>query len=118
MKTKLVGAAGRFGARYGQLVKRRIAKVEGKQRKKQKCPACGKTIKRLSIGIWQCKSCKIKFAGHAYFIDDSLKIKRPEKSISEEVKLKKSKKTDKKSETKKSTEKFSKPKTTKSKNKK
>lgn len=77
VKTKLVKAAGRFGVRYGQRVKRKIAKIEEKQRQKQACPFCNKVIKRLSKGIWKCKRCNKKFAAHAYFIEKgSMDIKK------------------------------------------
>lgn len=58
-----------FGARYGKTVREKYAEIESRQRKKQKCPFCKKTAKRLSKGIWQCKSCKKKFASHAYYIE-------------------------------------------------
>ena len=68
MRTKKVKAAGRFGARYGTRVRRKIADVESTQRKKQECIFCKGTVKRVSTGIWQCKKCNKKFAGHAYFL--------------------------------------------------
>ena len=70
MALKLLGAAGRFGVRYGQLVKRRIASIEKRQRKKQACLFCKGRVKRLSKGIWLCRKCGKKFAGHAYFLDE------------------------------------------------
>lgn len=66
--TKL-GSAGRFGVRYGQSVKRRIASIEDKQRKKQACPFCKGRAKRTSKGIWNCRKCGKRFAGHAYFLE-------------------------------------------------
>jgi len=57
-----------FGARYGKSVRQKYAKVEAKQRKKQECPFCKKTAKRLSKGIWKCKFCGKKFASGAYCI--------------------------------------------------
>ena len=68
MRTKKVKAAGRFGARYGTRVRRKIAEVESIQRKKQECIFCKGTVKRVSTGIWQCKKCNKKFAGHAYYL--------------------------------------------------
>ena len=68
MRTKKVKAAGRFGARYGRSVRIKITDVESNQRKKQQCPFCNGTAKRLSKGIWQCKKCAKKFAGHAYYL--------------------------------------------------
>lgn len=68
-RTKKVKAAGRFSARYGKYVRGRITNIEAKQRKKQICPSCKRTVKRVSKGIWQCKKCKKKFASHAYYIN-------------------------------------------------
>ena len=68
-KSKLLKAAGRFGVRYGQAVKRRIASIESKQRKKQKCIFCNGRAKRSSKGIWECKKCGKRFAGHAYYLE-------------------------------------------------
>ncbi len=68
-RTKKTKAAARFGSRYGSSVKNRWNAIESKQRKKQKCPFCKKlTAKRLSPGIWLCKSCNRKFTGDAYFL--------------------------------------------------
>ena len=66
-RTKKVGSAGRFQARYGVRSRSRIRNVEIHQRAKHICPRCGhKTVKRVSTGIWQCKKCDAKFAGGAY----------------------------------------------------
>ena len=60
--TKKVGITGRFGARYGTSIRRKILKVE--EKKNKKCPYCNKTrLKRIAAGIWVCKGCKNKFAG-------------------------------------------------------
>jgi len=72
-KLKKVGAAGKFGARCGRLLRTRFVAVESKQRQKQKCPYCGKIgAKRLSNGIWQCirKKCHKKFTGGAYYLKE------------------------------------------------
>jgi large subunit ribosomal protein L37Ae len=71
VKTKKVKAAGRYGARYGRSVRRKIAEIESIQRKKQKCLFCNGVAKRLSKGIWQCKKCKKKFASHTYHLNKS-----------------------------------------------
>jgi len=71
-KTKKTKSAGRFGARYGRRVRARLVSVEDKQRKKQKCPYCGKLgVKRLSKGIWQCSrpKCNKKFASDTYYLE-------------------------------------------------
>jgi len=94
-KSKLTKAAGRFGARYGQRVKRKIAKIEGIQRKKQVCPFCNGRVKRVSKGIWTCKKCKRKFAAHAYYIEKGSITVKKEESKKPEKKEKKQKPTKK-----------------------
>jgi large subunit ribosomal protein L37Ae len=67
MATKKVSTAGRFGSRYGKKIRQRIVDIEKKQRGWQKCPYCHKNrVKRVSKGIWQCRSCNTKFTGRAY----------------------------------------------------
>jgi large subunit ribosomal protein L37Ae len=71
-KLKKTKSAGRFGARYGKIVRARVVNVEQKQRVKQKCPYCGKIgVKRISKGIWQCtrKKCSKKFASDVYYLE-------------------------------------------------
>jgi large subunit ribosomal protein L37Ae len=66
-KTKKVGSAGRFGARYGKKIRSLIASVEKSQKKRYVCPKCGMPyVKRVAAGIWECKKCGAKFAGRAY----------------------------------------------------
>jgi len=61
------GSAGRFGARYGLTIRQKVAKIEAKQRRKQKCPFCNKIkVKRLSYGIWHCLKCLKTFTSKAY----------------------------------------------------
>ncbi len=68
MSTTLkVHTTGRFGARYGVSVKKRVLKVERKQKAKHICPYCGfAKIKRKSRGIFFCKKCDAVFAGGAF----------------------------------------------------
>ena len=67
MKTKKVGAMGKYGVRYGRKIRQRLLDVEKAKREKKPCPNCQKPgLKRLSAGIWQCKKCGAKFAGKAY----------------------------------------------------
>ncbi|NMB66825.1 50S ribosomal protein L37ae [Candidatus Woesearchaeota archaeon] len=69
-KTKKVKAAGRLGVRYGRSVRTKVANLEEKQRKKQKCPYCGKLgVKRLSKGIWYCKKCDKKFTSDVFYLE-------------------------------------------------
>lgn len=67
MATKKVYTAGRFGARYGKKIRQQVIDIEKKQKGWHKCPYCTKNrVKRVSKGIWQCRSCKAKFANRAY----------------------------------------------------
>jgi large subunit ribosomal protein L37Ae len=67
MKTKKVGAAGRFGSRYGKRIGVNFVNIERLKHSKFVCPNCMKNrVKRESAGIWYCPSCKYKFAGKAY----------------------------------------------------
>ena len=67
VKTKKIKSAGRFGAGYGR-IKQKLIAVESKQKIKQKCPFCGGTAKRQVRGIWECKKCKKRFAGDAFYL--------------------------------------------------
>ncbi|MEK6812981.1 MAG: 50S ribosomal protein L37ae [Nanoarchaeota archaeon] len=63
------GPAGRFGARYGASLRRKVQEVEEKLKAQKQCPDCKKlTLKRIASGIWQCNTCNLKFAGNAYSI--------------------------------------------------
>jgi len=65
--TRKVKSTGRFGARYGVGIKKRVLKVEEKQRNLLACPFCGfKKIKRIAAGLFICKKCEAKFTGGAY----------------------------------------------------
>lgn len=65
--TKKVGSAGRYGARYGGLARKKVAAVEAVQRAAHVCPSCGhEKVKRVSTGIWACRKCQYTFAGGAY----------------------------------------------------
>ncbi len=62
--TKKVGSAGRFGARYGVRIRKLVSRIEAKMRGPHKCPRCSTPkVKRIGLGIWQCKKCNYKFAG-------------------------------------------------------
>ena len=70
VRTKKVKASGRHKVGYGTNVRKKLVLVETKQRKKQICPFCKKPYaKRTSAGIWECKKCKKKFAGGAYYLE-------------------------------------------------
>ncbi len=77
-RTKKVGRAGRFGARYGYTIRNRITKIETAMKQKHKCPSCQtKAVRRISTGIWECRKCGHTFTGGAYMpITDAQKILR------------------------------------------
>ena len=65
--TKKVGSSGRYGARYGVSLRKRMKNIEDQQRKRHTCPKCTyKSLKRVSTGIWSCKRCGLRVAGGAY----------------------------------------------------
>jgi len=66
--TKIVGPAGRYGARYGMGIRRKVTTIEVKQRGKHRCPSCRSLVRleRLAFGIWRCPKCGHTFAGGAY----------------------------------------------------
>lgn len=70
MATKKVKSTGRFGARYGIKLRKRVREIEAHQKKKQTCPYCGKvgSVVRLSFGVWNCKKCGNKFTSKAYMV--------------------------------------------------
>ncbi|MDD3378464.1 MAG: 50S ribosomal protein L37ae [Candidatus Methanomethylophilaceae archaeon] len=66
-RTANAGTAGRFGARYGVVVRNRVKNIEAHQKAKHECPVCHHmTVKRVSSGIWSCNHCGVKFAAEAY----------------------------------------------------
>ncbi|OLS19897.1 MAG: 50S ribosomal protein L37Ae [Candidatus Heimdallarchaeota archaeon LC_3] len=71
-KTKKMGITGRFGARYGSTLRKRVKAIEEVQKQWHNCPSCkSKRVKRISIGIWECRFCKYKFAGGAFLVNTS-----------------------------------------------
>ena len=69
-KSKKSKSSGRFGSRYGKRIRAKLVQVEEKQRKRQKCPYCGKLgVRRVSKGIWHCRKCKKKFASSTYYLE-------------------------------------------------
>ncbi len=67
MKVKKVGPAGIFGSRYGTVARRRYAEVVSEMRIPHECPRCHvRAVRRLSVGVWNCRKCGVKFTGGAY----------------------------------------------------
>mmetsp|Transcript_19496 Transcript_19496/g.23710 ORF Transcript_19496/g.23710 Transcript_19496/m.23710 type:complete len:94 (-) Transcript_19496:412-693(-) len=68
-RTKKAGIVGKYGTRYGSSIRKVVKKIEIAQHSKYGCPFCGKTaVKRHSVGIWDCGSCKKRMAGGAYML--------------------------------------------------
>lgn len=58
-----VGSAGRFGARYGRVARRRVAQIEEEM---ESSTVDGDDVKRVGTGIWINEETGEKFAGGAY----------------------------------------------------
>jgi len=56
-----------LGVKYGFTIRKRYAEVMTKRHAKYNCPRChiGK-LKRVSVGVWNCRRCGFTFAGGAY----------------------------------------------------
>ena len=79
-----LGSVKRFGARYGRKTKLKFSKAETEQRKLHRCPYCSKiAVKRIALGIWQCRKCDVKFAGKAYTITRKIVTKEAEDVLEE-----------------------------------
>ena len=66
-RTKKVGSTRGFGARYGATVRKRYIKVVSDVKKAHKCPQCGtESVRRQSVGVWNCRKCGFTFTGGAY----------------------------------------------------
>ena len=66
-RTKKAGITGKYGTRYGQKLRKQVKAFEILQRTKYTCPFCGKaSVRRHSVGIWNCKACRRSVAGGAW----------------------------------------------------
>ena len=65
--TKKVGSAGRFGPRYGGVMRKAVATIEKVQKAAHPCSQCGAmSVYRDGTAIWSCVKCGYTFAGGAY----------------------------------------------------
>ena len=84
-----LGSVKRFGARYGRKPKLKFSKIETEQRKLHKCPYCSKTaVKRMALGIWNCRKCNAKFAGKAYSVSKIIIPKEAQETVEETQSMK------------------------------
>ncbi|MCS7109867.1 MAG: 50S ribosomal protein L37ae [Candidatus Caldarchaeum sp.] len=61
------GIAKGVGARYGSTLRKKWAEVVSASRASYVCDRCGaRKVRRVSVGVWQCRRCGYKFAGQAY----------------------------------------------------
>ncbi|KAL8656442.1 MAG: hypothetical protein Q9210_000235 [Variospora velana] len=68
-RTKKVGVTGKYGTRYGASLRKQVKKMEITQHARYSCTFCGKvSVKRHSVGIWTCRSCKKTVAGGAWTV--------------------------------------------------
>jgi len=66
-RRRRTGSAGRFGARYGRVARRRVAEIESDMHEDHVCPECGSdAVDRKGSGIWECGHCGYRFTGGAY----------------------------------------------------
>ena len=66
-RTKKVGIIGKYATRYGASLRKAAKKIEEDQHAVYMCQFCGKrTVRRVAVGIWGCKSCCKVFAGGAW----------------------------------------------------
>ncbi|HUL38994.1 MAG TPA: 50S ribosomal protein L37ae [Methanomassiliicoccales archaeon] len=65
--TVKAGTAGRYGARYGVVVRKLTRDIEKTERARHECPTCHhQSVKRIASGIWECRRCETKFAAASY----------------------------------------------------
>lgn len=67
-RTKVVGPVGKYGARYGVSVRKKVREILLKMYADHECPFCGTkgSVERVSVGIWKCRKCGNIWAGGAY----------------------------------------------------
>ena len=62
-KKGIVGSAGRFGARYGRVARRRVSEIEDDM---QNAEVDGDSVTRVGTGIWKNEETGEVFTGGAY----------------------------------------------------
>ncbi len=62
-KARTVGSAGRFGARYGRVSRRRVSEIEAGM---EDATVDGDSVTRIGTGIWKNEETGETFTGGAY----------------------------------------------------
>jgi large subunit ribosomal protein L37Ae len=62
-KARSVGSAGRFGARYGRVARKRVSDIEAEM---ESAKVDGDSVKRVGTGIWENEETGETFTGGAY----------------------------------------------------
>ncbi|MGM0592235.1 MAG: 50S ribosomal protein L37ae [Halobacteriota archaeon] len=62
-KARKTGSAGRFGARYGRVARRRVSEIESEMRNSK---VDGDDVTRLGTGIWKNENTGEVFTGGTY----------------------------------------------------
>ena len=62
-KARNIGSAGRFGARYGRVARRRVSEIESGM---NNATVDGDSVKRLGTGVWVNEETGETFTGGAY----------------------------------------------------
>ena len=77
-----------YGTRYGPRVRKKYQEMATKSKGPHKCPYCSyEKVRRVAVGIWNCKKCGSKFTNKAYHVGKMEAIKtevEEEFSFSEE----------------------------------
>ncbi|MFB6130320.1 MAG: 50S ribosomal protein L37ae [Salinigranum sp.] len=63
MKARKTGSAGRFGARYGRVARRRVSEIEADM---NDATVDGDSVTRVGTGIWKNEETGEVFAGGSY----------------------------------------------------
>ncbi|MFH2112362.1 MAG: 50S ribosomal protein L37ae [Candidatus Bathyarchaeota archaeon] len=56
-----------LGTRGGATLRKRYMRIMQTVNATHKCPSCASpSVKRVSVGLWNCRKCGYRFAGGAY----------------------------------------------------
>ncbi|MGB9135059.1 MAG: 50S ribosomal protein L37ae [Candidatus Bathyarchaeia archaeon] len=87
-RTKKIGLAGGFRARYGSTLRKRYVEVMTESKRPHSCPQCrAVAVRRETVGVWKCRKCGFTFTGGAYTPSTKLgeTAKRAAKGVSAEA---------------------------------